>query len=102
MDKLYVIKIKNGIKVYEGFLKVTYELDMDGDTYLTLENDDEVLFTQYVSSNFFQYVTADTFFFCSDTKELCHKYAKEHVINRISFFKKELERYQEVNKCLFP
>ena len=102
MEKLYVIKINDGMKVYEGFFEVTHKLNMDGDTYITLENGDEALFGKYASSKFFYSVIGNTFMFCADTKELCHKYAKEHVISRISFFKKELERYQEVNKCLFP
>ena len=104
MDKLYVIKIKDGMKVYEGFFEVTHKLNMDGDTFITLENGDEVLFGEYASSKFFYNynVTGNTFMFCAGTKELCHKYAKERVISQISFFKKELERYQKVNECLFP
>lgn len=102
MEKLYVIKIKDGMKVYEGFFKVVHEQVMDGDTFIALENGDEVLFGEYASSNFFHNVMGDTFMFCADTKELCHKYAREHLISHISYLNKELRRYQKTRECLFP
>ena len=100
MDKLYVISFKGGVKEYEGLFNVTREVTMDGDTFITLDNKDEVILYEYSNSNFFCNIVGDSFVFCADTKENCHMLAKRYVMEKIRFINKELERYQEVNKYL--
>ena len=100
MEKLYVISFKRGVKEYEGLFNVTHKVTMDGDTFITLDNKDEVILYEYRNPNFFYNIVGDSFVFCADTKENCHMLAKRYVMEKIRFINKELERYQEVNKYL--
>ena len=100
MEKLYVISFKRGVKEYEGLFNVTHKVTMDGDTFITLDNKDEVILYEYSNPNFFCNIVGDSFVFCADTKENCYMLAKRHIIEKIMYIKRDLERYQAVNKYL--
>ena len=100
MEKLYVISFKDGVKEYEGYFNVTHQVMMDGDTFITLDNNDEVIMYEYSNPNFFCNIVGNSFVFCSDTKENCRILAKRYIIEKITYIKRGLERYQAVNKYL--